>query len=398
MGKIKIIRITTVPVSLKTLLKGQHHFMIGKGYEVVGISSKGPELEAVAKTEGIRTFVVEMTRTITPIKDLKAVWQLYKIIKKERPAIVHTHTPKAGTVGMFAAWLASVPHRLHTVAGLPLVETRGIKRSILERVEKATYALATKIYPNSKGQYDFILQHLYLRPDKLKVIANGSSNGVNTAYFDPSTFRYEQNNAFKVSLGIAPDDFLFVFVGRMVKDKGINELVRAFVELQQSYLDSGRSRKPRLLLVGRFENELDPLLPETMEIIDSNPDIIYVGYQQDVRPYFAISDCLVFPSYREGFPNVVMQAGAMELPSIVTDINGCNEIVEDGVNGLVIPPKDADSLREAMNEVLYNDSLRKSLKEKSREMIVSRYEQELVWRALLDEYRSLTGVEGLQNQ
>lgn len=372
--------------------------MIGKGYEVVGISSKGPELEAVAKTEGIRTFVVEMTRTITPIKDLKAVWQLYKIIKKERPAIVHTHTPKAGTVGMFAAWLASVPHRLHTVAGLPLVETRGIKRSILERVEKATYALATKIYPNSKGQYDFILQHLYLRPDKLKVIANGSSNGVNTAYFDPSTFRYEQNNAFKVSLGIAPDDFLFVFVGRMVKDKGINELVRAFVELQQSYLDSGRSRKPRLLLVGRFENELDPLLPETMEIIDSNPDIIYVGYQQDVRPYFAISDCLVFPSYREGFPNVVMQAGAMELPSIVTDINGCNEIVEDGVNGLVIPPKDADSLREAMNEVLYNDSLRKSLKEKSREMIVSRYEQELVWRALLDEYRSLTGVEGLQNQ
>jgi glycosyltransferase involved in cell wall biosynthesis len=187
----------------------------------------------------------------------------------------------------------------------------------------------------------------------------------------------------KEKLYIPSDDIVFCFIGRLVKDKGINELIQAFVELNKQHPST------KLLLVGPFERELDPLLPATEEEIQNNPNIISVGFQSDVRPYLAISDVFVFPSYREGFPNVVMQAGAMELPCIVTDINGCNEIITDGVNGLIIPSKDKKVLKEKMELLLIDNDLRMQLKSVAREMITSRYEQELVWEALLKEYKSL---------
>src|SRR5690554_2557770 len=202
MNKPKLIRITTVPVSLKTLLKGQHRFMSENGFEMIGISSEGDELHEVANDENIRTIAVEMTRTISPFQDLKSVWQLYKIFKKEKPLIVHTHTPKAGTVGMLAAKLAGVPHRLHTVAGLPLLEATGAKRKLLDIVEKATYACATKVYPNSFGLRDIILEQKYCMAEKLKVIGKGSSNGIDTAYFDSNQVTQATKTALRAELGI----------------------------------------------------------------------------------------------------------------------------------------------------------------------------------------------------
>ena len=128
-------------------------------FEVVGVSSSGPDLEEVHKNEGIRVEAIEMTRQITPFQDLVSLWKLYRFLKKEKPQIVHTHTPKAGIIGMLAAKLAGVPHRLHTVAGLPLMEASGTKRKLLDFVEKLTYRAATRVYPNSKGLYDFILEN-----------------------------------------------------------------------------------------------------------------------------------------------------------------------------------------------------------------------------------------------
>lgn len=378
MTQSKLIRITTVPVSLKTLLKGQHRFMSENGFEVVGVSSKGQELEDVKNDENIRVVALEMTRTISPFSDLKSLWNFYKLCKKEKPNIVHSHTPKAGIIGMLGAKLAGVPIRLHTVAGLPLMEEKGIKRKILDFVEKLTYACATKVYPNSKGLYDFILENKFTSTEKLKVIGKGSSNGIDTTYFNPNQISEEQKENLKKSLGIQLADFVFIFVGRIVKDKGINELISAFSKL--------KTQNSKLLLVGNYERELDPLLPETEKIIDTNPNIISVGFQPDVRPYFAVSDCLVFPSYREGFPNVVMQAGAMELPSIVTDINGCNEIIINQKNGIIIPVKNTEELTQAM---LLNSEKYQILKKESRTMITSRYEQKVVWNEILKEYRSL---------
>ncbi len=282
---------------------------------------------------------------------------------------------------MLAAKLAGVPNRLHTVAGLPLLETDGNKRRLLNLVEKITYASATKVYPNSNGLKEIILEEKFCKPGKLQVIGKGSSNGIDTEYFAHHAVSEEQKAKLIAELGIKSDDFVFIFVGRIVADKGINELVKAFLKLQH--------KNCKLLLVGPFEKELDPLLPETEKAIETNENIITAGYQNDVRSYFAISDCLVFPSYREGFPNVVMQAGAMGVPSIVSDINGCNEIIAEGVNGIIIRPKSTNAIFEAMLRLLEDVHLYSHLKQNAREMIVDRYQQALVWEAILNEYRSL---------
>lgn len=382
----KLIRITTVPLSLKVLLKGQLRFMASNGFDVKGVSSEGEELREVHENEGIAVEAITMSRKITPFQDLKSLWEMWNFLRKEKPQIVHTHTPKAGIIGMLAARLAGVPHRLHTVAGLPLMEATGTKRKILNFVEKLTYSSATRVYPNSKGLYDFILQNNFTQSNKLKIIANGSSNGIDTAFFSPDQVTEIERVTLREKLNIQPDDFVFVFVGRIVSDKGINELIKAFSELQ---IVENKPAGIKLLLVGGLENDLDPLNPETLAEINQNKDIISVGFQQDVRSFFAIADALVFPSYREGFPNVVMQAGAMGLPSIVSDINGCNEIIIEGENGLIIPSKNVEKLKEKMLTLAKDKNLYTKLKGNSRRMIENRYEQSVVWNALLEEYEGL---------
>lgn len=377
----KLIRITTIPLSLEKLLENQLRFM-NAYYEVTAVSSDGERLKAFGKQQGVKTHEIGLTRQITPLQDLKALWQLFWFLKKERPFIVHSHTPKAGTIGMLAAKLAGVPHRLHTVAGLPLLEATGNKRRLLNFVEKITYACATKVYPNSNGLKSIITAQNFCSPNKLKVIGNGSSNGIDVDFFSPQSISETERANLKKQLGISEDDFVFVFVGRLVSDKGINELVAAFLRL------SAENKNCKLLLVGPLERALDPLLPETEKAIETTENILSVGYQNDVRPYFAVSDCLVFPSYREGFPNVVLQAGAMGLPSVVSDINGCNEIIVSEENGIIIKPKSVEALYEAMKRVSEDKDLNIRLKNNTREMIVSRYQQQLVWEAILEEYRS----------
>jgi len=380
MNKPKLIRITTVPLSLDKLLTGQLNFMQSY-YDVVAVSSEKEYLERIGSREKVRTFHLEMSRKITPFKDFIAVVKLVVFLRKEKPLIVHTHTPKAGIVGMLASLIAGVPNRFHTVAGMPLLEVRGVTRKILDIVEKMTYACATKVYPNSFGLETIILENKYCKPQKVKVLANGSTNGLNTTYFSNSVFTNEEKQKLKSQLAISEDDFVFVFVGRLVKDKGLNEMVAAFEDLQRN------NTTIKLLLVGNYESDLDPLLPETLLKIKTNSSIIPVGFQNDVRPYFSISNVLLFPSYREGFPNVVMQAGAMQLPSIVSDINGCNEIIVDKESGLIIPVKNKKALQEAMNLVLTNKELYETLKNNSRLRIVDYYEQKVVWEAILEEYQ-----------
>ena len=386
MNKNKIIRITTVPISLRVLLKGQLAFM-SNYFDVIGVTS-GPkaEIEEIKKNELIEVIELNMTRTISPIKDFISLIKMTLLFIKEKPNIVHTHTPKAGTIGMLAAKLARVPFRLHTVAGLPLLEEKGNKRVLLNFIEKITYFCANWVYPNSVGLKNIIIDQNFCNPKKIKVLSNGSSNGIDTNYFDPFLFGNQDKSEFRLKYKISENDFVFIFVGRLVGDKGINELVNAFIKLEN------KENRYKLILVGPTEPELDPLKTGTLFEIENNINIINVGYQVDVRPFFAISNCLVFPSYREGFPNVVMQAGAMGLPSIVTNINGCNEIIIDGENGLVIPVKNANALYKAMEKICLNHCLYFNLKNNSRQMIQSRYDQKMVWEAILNEYKFLLNL------
>ena len=380
--KLKLIRITTVPLSLKVLLRRQLHFM-SSHFNVLAVSSPGQLLTEVSEQEGVKTAAVEMTRTITPLKDLKALWQLYGVLKREKPAIVHTHTPKAGLLGMLAAKMAGVPIRLHTVAGLPLMETSGKKRKVLEGVEKLTYSCATRVYPNSQNLAQFILQNGFCSNSKLKVLGNGSSNGIDTTFFKTSPAIQEAADRLNKQYNISGEDFVYLFIGRLVKDKGIEELVEAFVELKR------KSGRIKLLLVGPYEPELDPLSGSVEKTIEEDKDIICAGFQQDVRPFLQISQPLVFPSYREGFPNVPMQAGCFDLPSVVTNINGCNEIIKHGENGLIIPVKNKAALSEAMEQLLIDKAAYNKMKQNARSMIVARYDQQHFWNLLLTEYQEL---------
>ena len=367
-------------------------------YEVTAISADPKELKRVAEKYGVKHYSIEMTRTISPLKDLVAAWKLYNFLRREKPEIIHSHTPKAGIVGMMAAWFAGVPHRFHTVAGLPLLEAQGFKRIILNSVEKLTYQFATKVYPNSFEMEKILIKANFCPKEKLHVIGNGSSNGIDVTYYNENQISMTDQQNLKKQLDIQDGDFVFIFVGRLVKDKGINELVAAFKTLEftqpQSHPVTQSPNHPvpqspnhKLLLVGPLEQDLDPLFSEILKEIETNPNIISVGFQEDVRIYFSISHCLVFPSYREGFPNVVLQAGAMSLPSIVTNINGCNEIVTHGENGLIIPEKNEKELGEAMKKMVDNPELFLKMKTQAREKITDRYSHKKVWEALLQEYQ-----------
>ncbi|WP_346883819.1 glycosyltransferase family 4 protein [uncultured Algibacter sp.] len=380
--KKKIIRVTTVPISLSKLLEGQLGF-INQYYEITAISSKSDELLKVAANESVLIHDVEMTRKITPLKDIIAVFKLYRFLIKEKPHIVHSHTPKAGIVSMIASWLARTPNRLHTVAGLPLLEAKGFKRIVLNFVERLTYKCATKVYPNSNKLNEIIITNKLAKENKLKVIGNGSSNGINTKHFSRENFSSDKIKSIKEDLKILNSDFVYVFVGRLVKDKGINELIESFLEVHKI------NNYTKLLLVGPFEDELDPIKLSNKDLINNNNNIISTGYVADVRPYLVASDVLVFPSYREGFPNVVMQAASLSLPCIVSNINGCNEIITNGYNGIIVPPKDKIKLEEAMITLLNNDKLYSTLKNNARKSIVDRFEQVYVWEQILAEYKKL---------
>ncbi|MFK8059997.1 MAG: glycosyltransferase family 4 protein [Polaribacter sp.] len=388
----KIIRVVTHLGSLNNLLQGQLRF-VSTHYNMIGVGSKGEPIdgqsiiEKLIQRENTRIIPVEMTRQITPIKDILALYHLYKVFKKEKPLIVHSHTPKAGTLAMIAAKIAGVPHRLHDIAGLPLVEATGIKRRILNTVEKITYSFATKIYPNSFGLQDIIIDNNFTDRKKMKVLGVGSSNGVNTSHFDPSLYSKESNIKLREELSINKLDFLFIFLGRIVRDKGINELVNAFKQLAEKH------NHTKLLLVGYYDPLTAELLPETIAEININKNIIVLNWQDDVRPFLSISNVLAFPSYREGFPNTVLEASAMKTPSIVADINGCNEIITDGLNGTIVPVKNTEALQSGMERLLLDTKYYEHLIDNSRTSICENYEQKDIWELILAEYNELTKNE-----
>ena len=374
--KKKIIRATTVPTSLETFCKDMLR-ELNQRYEIVAVSSPLPELEVVATREGVRTIAVKMERRISLKRDIVSLWQMYKVMRRERPWMVHSMTPKAGLMCMVAAWLARVPRRVHTFTGLVWPTATGLNRMILKTTDRILCACATHIIPEGNGvKNDLINGKITRKP--MKVLANGNVRGIELDHYR-RTAEVEEEAAKIRKEGV----LTFVFIGRLVRDKGIHELVEAFVRLNKE------NPHTRLVLVGRTEAELDPLNEETQHIIDTHDAIEAVGSQKDVRPWLAASDVLAFPSYREGFPNVVIEAGAMGLPSIVTNINGCNEIIIPGENGVIIPPRDADALYEAMKEMSEDDEKRGYLTKNARESVASRFDCQIVRRALYDFYASL---------
>lgn len=396
--KKKIIRATTIPMSLKVFLNGFIEDMMGK-YDVTLLSSPAEELDYMRDTYGIKTIAVLMERHISLSKDLKSLIQLIKVFRKEKPYMVHSMTPKAGLLCMIAAWVTRVPRRVHTFTGLVWPTATGYKRKILMLTDKILCVCATHIIPEGEGVKSDLQNHITKKP--MKVLGYGNVRGVDMEYWQrPEVSKGSQGilevSELRESFWLTPHKnterlFNFIFVGRLVGAKGINELVEAFIKLREHYLSKNNGQKVRLVLVGPTEDALDPLQDITWDRIRNTPSIIEVGavWGNAILKYYAASDCFVFPSYREGFPNTVIEAGAMGLPSIVTDINGSREIIVEGKNGVIIPPMDMDALYQAMINMIENNEARKRMAENARPMIESRFEQSFVRKCLFDFYNEI---------
>ena len=367
----KIIRSSTIPQSLDSFCAGILK-ELSQEYEVIAVSSPGEVLDKVGNREGVRTIAVPMERHISLINDLKSLWKMWRVMKREKPDMVHSMTPKAGLICMMAAWLARVPRRVHTFTGLVWPTTTGIKRRILMATDWLTCACATHIIPEGEGVKNDLLNH-HITHKPIKILGYGNVKGIDLEHFNPTLYSNEGHH----------EGFTFVFVGRIVRDKGINELVAAFDRLHEEYNDT------RLVLVGKREDNLDPVLPKTLDRISQGDGIVSAGSQKDVRPYYTQADALVFPSYREGFPNVVIEAGAMGLPSIVTDINGSREIILDGKNGVIIPPRNEEALYQAMKRFVEHPDVVAAMSKNTRSLIASRYEQSYVRQCLYDFYHTI---------
>lgn len=375
--QIKVIRACTVPQSIG--------FVVGmipdltKEYEVGVLSSPGEEWAMLDKYgDAVKRLEVPMERHISPLRDLRSLWRLVRVFRRERPDMVHSMTPKAGMLCMLAAWITRVPVRVHMFTGLVFPTATGVKRRILMATDRLTCACATHVLPEGEGVKRDLLDNGITRKP-IKVLGYGNCRGIDLDRFDP-TLPEIQAEAAKLR---KPEVFTFIAIGRLVGDKGINELVAAFSRLNRELPAT------RLILVGPQEKELDPLSPATLSEIESNPAIEAVGNQADVRPWLAAADCHVLASYREGFPNVVIEAGAMGLPQIVTDINGANEIIINGQNGTIIPPKDTEELYAAMHRIAGDSDLRRTQAANARALIASRYEQSYVRRCLYNFYREI---------
>lgn len=385
--KKKIIRVTTADISLDLLLKGQLRFL-NEHFEVVGLSSDTGLLQGVAKREGIRVIEVPMHREISLGADWKCLWRLRKIFKQERPDIVHSNTPKGSLLAMMAAKMAGVKHRIYLVTGLRYQGASGPLRWILKSMERLSCFCATKVIPEGNGvKQALINDHVTKKP--LEVIHYGNINGLDTHYFsrEEAAKVLGDRTEMRKRLQLGEDDFVFIFIGRIVGDKGMNELAEVMRDFSKDY------RRVKLILVGPFESELDPLKDGNEQFFRESENVRFVGYQADVRPYLLAADALAFPSYREGFPNVVLQAGSMELPSVVTDINGCNEVIENGRNGLIIPTKDAGALKKAMLTIVEQPEKTKDMALQARQVVVERFEQKELWKALLRVYQKTLSVE-----
>jgi glycosyltransferase involved in cell wall biosynthesis len=372
--KKKFIIATTIPATF-VFFRGNLRYL-SRWFDVCAVSSDPVNLTAVGERENVRTYCVPMTRSISILRDFCCLIVFIRFLLHERPYIVHGNTPKASMLSMLASKLVGVPKRIYMCHGLRYQGSKGIMRWMLMGFEKLSCKCATKVICVSYGVQRTLVSDGICPARKTVVVGFGSANGINIEWYNP----HNVVTTVRRDLKINKDDFVFIYVGRVVRDKGINELISAFQRID--------NKKVHLVLVGKEENDLNPISNETRLAIENNIYIHAVGRKTDVRPYILASNALVLPSYREGFGMVLLEANALGVPCISTDIIGCNEIINPGVNGDLIPPKDENALFNKMKEWVDNPERVQFMASHTRNIVAERYDQKKVREALLKEYMS----------
>jgi glycosyltransferase involved in cell wall biosynthesis len=372
-----------VPMALRYLLPGQMRFMSVNGFDVLMISAGGRELPEVIEMEQCRHIIVPMTRKITPFADLKCLFMLIRIFRKEKPGIVHTHTPKAGLLGMLAAKLCGVKVRIHTVAGLPMMVEKGLKYQLLKFIEKLTYAAANHVWPNSHSLMQVITKKELCKPAKLSIIAKGSTNGINVNRFSKENLDEKFITEIKVQINYSAQQIYLLCIGRLVKDKGLVELVNVFIQLQKD------NASLKLILVGEYEDALDPLPSDTLHEIKINTSIIHINWSNRVEYFMHLANFFVFPSHREGFPNVLLQAGSMGLPVICSHITGNIDIITNNETGLIFDGQNEQQMFKLLQYALLHPQHMQDMAKKLQQQIWENYRQENIWQNMLEAYKTL---------
>jgi glycosyltransferase involved in cell wall biosynthesis len=385
--KPRVLHVTTVPVTLP-FLAGHVAHAKSKGFEVHALSSPGEALDEFARDMRIDVHPALMPRRITPLVDLAAVWRIVRVIRQVRPTIVDAHTPKGGLLAMMAAGLCRVPVRIYHQHGLPLMTATGLKRRILRATERTACRLAHQVICVSESIREVLIAEGLCPPEKIKVLEHGSIDGVEAdRTFNPARISTESARLVRARYQIPEGAPVMGFVGRIVRDKGLIELAQSWRVLREE------CPSLHLLVVGPFESQ-DPIPAEVEATLRSDLRVHLAGMVHDMPSIYRTLDLLVLPTYREGFPASLLEAAAMELPVIATQIPGCVDAVRDGETGLLVPVRDAEALTAAVRMYLGDPTLRRQHGANGRRRARRDFAPEMMREALFQEYLRLLGERG----
>jgi glycosyltransferase involved in cell wall biosynthesis len=377
---IRIARISTVPFFVVAQLKDQIIALATMGAQVDVVASAGEEMSHLEGLNGVRCVPIDIPRNISLWRDLMALYRLYLYFRRERIQIAHSTTPKAGLLTAVAAYLAGVPIRLHTFTGQPWSTMLGTKRWLARASDKVIGVLNTHCYADSGSQADYLISQSILKKSKMSVVGSGSLAGVNIRRFDQAQFSTLQRSEMRRSIGIADHLPVLLFVGRITPDKGVRELLQAYAILKAKGSDV------HLVFVGRFDNDggvAGSIAP--LDILQL-PDTHIIEYTEYPEKYFAIADILCLPSYREGFGTVVIEAAAMSVPTVGSNIYGLTDAIEDGVTGRLVSLHDIDELTTSLAALLNDNLLRKKMGIAARQRAIAHFDSHKVNLLVVNEY------------
>jgi glycosyltransferase involved in cell wall biosynthesis len=374
---------TTSPLTLWWFFQSQIRHLANSNFDVQTISAPGRELEECRANTGVPMHIIPMDRQMSPVADLISLARIWRLLRRLRPNIVHTHTPKAGLLGMVAATLAGVKARIYTVNGLVLMTRKGWRRQLLKFMERVACASATDVLCVSHSVRQVVLDLGVCPARKIRTLGYGGSHGVDLTKFNPEVRGANDRIIIRQRYGIPEDALLLAYIGRIVRDKGIEELALAWRALREEFPDL------RLLMCGAFEAK-DPVSPETVSFLRGDGRVHFTGgFVSDMPAFYAAIDVGVLPSHREGLPNVVLECAAMQVPIVATRIPGCVDSVQDGVTGLLVAPRDWIALTQGLRQLLSDPELRNRLGEAGRQFAAIHFSEKCVSERLAAEYRRL---------